>query len=52
METYLAEVELGIFLCCDTLDLDEGCVGAGVALSALVAEDASLAVESMHKEEV
>lgn len=42
----LAEVELGILLCCDTLDLDERGVGASVALGTLVAEDASLGVES------
>jgi len=47
MDAYLAEVELGIFLRCDALDLDEGGVGAGVALSALVAEDTSLGVESV-----
>jgi hypothetical protein len=41
-ETHLAEVELRILLVADALDLDEGGVGAGVALAALVAEDAAL----------
>lgn len=44
--TYLSEVELGILLGGDTLNLDESGVGAGVALGALVAEDTSLRVES------
>lgn len=51
MNAYLAEVELGILLRCDTLDLDEGGVGASVALSTLVAEDASFGVEPVHQEE-
>jgi len=51
MNAYLAEVELGILFCCDTLDLDKGGVGASVALSTLVAEDASLGVESVHQGE-
>lgn len=49
MNTYLSEVELGILLCCDAFNLNEGCVGAGVALGTLVSEDASLAVESVHE---
>lgn len=35
----LAEVELGVLLRSDTLDLDERGVRAGVALAALVAQD-------------
>jgi hypothetical protein len=41
-ERHLAEVELRILLVSDALNLDEGGVGAGVALAALVAEDAAL----------
>jgi hypothetical protein len=41
-ETHLAEVELRILFVANALDLDEGGVGAGVALAALVAEDAAL----------
>ena len=44
--THLSEVELRIFLGGDTLNLNEGSVGAGVALSALVAQDAAFAVQS------
>lgn len=51
MGAHFAKVELGILLRCDTLDLDEGGVGASVALGTLVAEDASLGVESVHQEE-
>ena len=47
--THLSEVELGILLVGDALDLEEGGVGAGVALAALVAENAALAVESTTK---
>ena len=43
---YLSEVELGVFLVRDTLDLKEGSVGARVALGPLVAEDAALGVKS------
>lgn len=49
-ETYLAEVELRILLGGNTLNLDEGSVGAGVALAALVAEQAALRVESTRRE--
>lgn len=42
----LAEVELGVFLVDNTFYLNEGSVGAGVALCALVSEDTALAVES------
>ena len=45
----LAEVELSVLLVGDALDLEEGGVGVGVALAALVAEDAALAVESAHR---
>jgi hypothetical protein len=51
IDAYLAEVELSIFLCCDALDLDEGGVGAGVTLGALVAEDTSLRVESVRRKD-
>lgn len=51
IDAYLAEVELSIFLCCDALDLDEGGVGAGVTLGALVAEDTSLGVESVRRKD-
>ncbi len=44
--THLSKVELRILLCRDALNLDEGGGGVGVALAALVAEDASLGVES------
>lgn len=44
--THLAQVELRILLGRNTLDLNQRGVGAGVALSALVAENASLAVKS------
>ena len=37
---------MGLLFVGNTLDLDEGGVGTRVALSALVAEDASLRVES------
>lgn len=47
--TYLAKVELSILLGGDTLDLNEGGVGTGVALSALVADNASLGVESSEE---
>lgn len=40
----LAEIELGVLLGCAALYLDEGRVGAGVALAALVAEDAAFGV--------
>ena len=40
--TYLSQVELGVLLRGDTLNLEERGVGAGVALGALVAEDAAL----------
>jgi hypothetical protein len=43
----LPEVKLGVFFRGDAFDLDEGCVGAGVALGAFVAEDAAFAVESL-----
>ena len=43
---YLAEVELGILLVRDTLNLEEGGVGAGVALRPLVAKNAALRVKS------
>ena len=43
---YLSEVELGVFLVRDTLDLKEGSVGARVALGPLVAENATLGVKS------
>ena len=42
MTTYLPEVELRILLRGDTLNLEEGGVGAGVALGALVAKDTAL----------
>lgn len=45
-QTYLPKVELSILLRCDTLNLDERSVGAGVALSAFVPEDAAFAVQS------
>ena len=47
--TDLAEVELSVLLVGDALDLEEGGVGVGVALAALVAEDAALAVESARQ---
>ena len=47
--TNLSEVELGLLLVGDTLNLDEGGVRAGVALCALVAKDAALAVESVRE---
>ena len=34
----LAQVELGILLVCDTLDLNQGGIRAGVALAALMAQ--------------
>jgi len=43
---YLAEIELSVFLVGNTFYLNEGSVGAGVALCALVSKDAALAVES------
>jgi hypothetical protein len=45
--SYLSEVELSILLGRDTLDLKEGSVRAGVALTTLMAENAPFAVESM-----
>ena len=42
MTTYLPEVELRILLRGDTLNLEEGGVGASVALGALVAKDTAL----------
>lgn len=49
--THLAKVELCVLLSGNTLDLDEGSVGAGVALCALVTDDASLRVESTKQPE-
>ena len=49
--TYLSQVELGVLLRGDTLNLEEGGVGTGVALRALVAEDAPLRVESTKQPE-
>lgn len=46
ISTHLSEVELRILLVGDTLDLNECGAGGGVALCALVAENASLRVES------
>lgn len=43
---HLAEVEFGVVFGGDTLDLEEGGVGAGIALPPLVAKDATLAVET------
>ena len=51
MPTHLAKVELRVLLRGNTLDLEEGGVGASVALSALVAEDAPLRVESTKQPE-
>ena len=48
MATHLAEVELCILLVSNALDLDECGVGTGVALGALVAEDAPLRIESRN----
>lgn len=45
--THLSKVELGVLLGRDTLKVKQGGVGTGVALAALVAENASLRVESM-----
>lgn len=42
----LSEIELGILLGRYALDLEEGGVGAGVTLGALVAENAAFGVES------
>jgi len=42
----LSEIELGVLLGRDTLDLEERSVGTGVALAALMAEYAPFAVES------
>jgi hypothetical protein len=44
--THLSEIKLCVLLSGDTLDLDEGCVGSGVAFGTLVAEDTSFRVES------
>lgn len=44
--TYLAEVELSIAGALHTLNLDERDVGVGVALTAPVAHDPALAVET------
>ena len=44
--TNLSEVSTGSLLRVDTLDLDQGLVGARVALSALVPEDAALGVKT------
>lgn len=46
--TYLAEVELSIFLGGNTFNLNERGVGAGVTLGALVTENTSLRVESTN----
>ena len=46
MGAHLAEIELRVLLGSHTFDLDEGSVRAGVALGALVAEDATLRVQS------
>jgi len=43
----LAEIEAGRFGVIDTLDLDETCVGVGVALSTLIAQVATLDIESV-----
>ena len=45
---YLSEVELCVLLSRNTLDLKEGSVGAGVALTTLMAKYAPFAVESVE----
>lgn len=47
MFLHLSEIELGLLLRGDTLNLKERGVGAGVALGALVAEDTALCVQSI-----
>ena len=44
---YLSEVELSILLGRNTLNLKEGSVRVGVAFSALMAENAPFAIESI-----
>lgn len=48
--THLAKVRAGGLLRVDTLNSDERLVGARVALSALVTEDAALGVETVEEE--
>lgn len=43
----LSKVELSVLFRCATFDLYEGGVGSGIALSTLVAEDATFGVESV-----
>lgn len=44
--THLAQVELSVLLGGNALDLEEGSVGAAVALGPLVAQNATLGVKS------
>ena len=46
--THLSEIELGVLLSSNTLDLEERGVRACVALATLVTENAALAVESVN----
>ena len=45
-ETHLAKVELCVLLVRNAFDLEKGCVGACVALAALVAENTPFGVET------
>lgn len=47
--TNLAKVEFCVILRRNTFDLEEGGVGSGVTLSALVPQDAALAVKSEYR---
>lgn len=44
--THLSEIELGVLLVGNALNLEKGGVGAGIALAALVSKHTAFAVES------